>query len=86
MVNAIVEHEWREKDQEKVLSVVGSIVDMAKNGKLPKGFELNAISVIGEERRAICSWVCPSVDQLRGLLSQVNPPTKHTVKQVNRIL
>ncbi|MCL4343291.1 MAG: hypothetical protein M1267_05535 [Candidatus Thermoplasmatota archaeon] len=85
MVNAIVEHEWKERDQEKVLNVVNSIVDMAKNGKLPSGFELNSINVISNERRAICSWSCPSVDQLNGLLSKVNPPTKHSVRQATKI-
>ncbi len=85
MVNAIVEHEWKERDQEKVFSVVGSIVDMQKGGKLPSGFSLKSVNVINGERRAVCNWECPSVGELKGLLDKVNPPTKNRILETKKI-
>ena len=86
MVNLIVEHRWKEKNQESAFKVVGSIVDMAKNGKLPQGFSLKSINVIGSERMAICNWEAPSLNDLKGLVAQVNPPTKYEIFEAQKLL
>ena len=86
MVNLIVEHRWKEKNQEAAFKVVGSIVDMAKNGKLPQGFSLKSINVIGSERMAICNWEAPSLNDLKGLVEQVNPPTKYEIFEAQKLL
>ncbi|MCL4437908.1 MAG: hypothetical protein AAE983_05850 [Thermoplasmataceae archaeon] len=86
MVNVIVEHRWKERDQEQVMKVVGGIVQMSKDGKLPAGFSLKSINVIGEERMAVCNWDAPSVKDMKGLLDQVNPPTKHEVHEATRVV
>ncbi len=86
MVNLIVEHRWKEKNQEAAFKVVGSIVEMAKNGKLPQGFSLKSINVIGSERMAICNWVAPSLNDLKGLVEQVNPPTKYEIFEAQKLL
>ncbi|MEM0157520.1 MAG: hypothetical protein QXN26_05605 [Thermoplasmataceae archaeon] len=86
MVNLIVEHRWKEKNQEAAFKVVGSIVDMAKNGKLPQGFSLKSINVIGSERMAICNWEAPSLSDLKGLVAQVNPPTKYEIFEAQKLL
>lgn len=79
MVNAIVEHKWKESDQENVFNAIGKIVEMARMNKLPEGFKLKSINIIGNQRRALCSWDAPSMDALKGLVSQINPPTSHEV-------
>ncbi len=86
MVNAIVEHKWEEASQEKVFNVVGNIVEMSKSGKLPEGFKLKSINVIGSQRRAICNWDAPSIADLEGLVKQVNPPTEFKVYEAMKIL
>ncbi|MCL5438346.1 MAG: hypothetical protein M1148_04020 [Candidatus Thermoplasmatota archaeon] len=86
MVNAIVEHRWKPEDEEKVFSVVGSIIEMSKSGKLPEGFKLGSVNVIGEERRAICNWEAPGVSELEGLVREVSPPTEFRVFEAKRIL
>ncbi len=86
MVNLIVEHRWKEKNQEAAFKVVGSIVDMAKNGKLPQGFSLKSINVIGSERMAICNWEAPGLNDLKGLVAQVNPPTKYEIFEAQKLL
>ncbi len=86
LVNAIVEHEWKEEDQEKVFNVVGKIVEMSRSGKLPEGFKLKSINVIGDQRRAICNWDAPSITALRELVDSVNPPTDRRITEAMRIL
>lgn len=86
MVNAIVEHVWKESDQEKVFNVVGSLVEMSKSGKIPEGFKLKSIDVIGAERRAICNWDAPSLPALEGLVKQLSPPTSFKVLEALKIL
>ncbi len=85
MTNLIVEHEWKEKNKEEAFKVVGSIVEMAKNSKLPAGFKLQSIQVLGSENKAICNWEAPSKNDMIGLLKQVNPPTKHTVFEAQKL-
>lgn len=86
MVNLIVEHRWKEKNQEAAFKVVGSIVEMAKNGKLPTGFSLKSINVVSSERLAICNWEAPSLNDLKGLVAQVNPPTKYEIFEAQKLL
>ncbi|MEM0159007.1 MAG: hypothetical protein QXV22_05405 [Thermoplasmataceae archaeon] len=85
MANIIVEHRWKEKNKDEAFKVVGSIVDMAKNGKLPSGFSLKSINVIGSENRAVCNWDAPSVNDMKDLLAKVNPPTKHEVYEAMKV-
>lgn len=85
MTNIIVEHRWREHNKDEAFKVVGSIVDMAKNSKLPAGFTLQSINVIGEENRAVCNWEAPSANDMKELLKKVNPPTKHEVFEAQKI-
>jgi hypothetical protein len=86
MANVIVEHRWKPKNGEEVTKVVGSIVQMSKDGKLPAGFELKSINVIGSESMAICNWEAPSVKDMKDLLAKVNPPTKHEVYDAQRLV
>lgn len=85
MTNLVVEHRWKAKEKDEVVKVVGGIVDMAKNGKLPEGFKLNSIQLVGSEDMAICNWEAPSKDAMIGLLDKVNPPTKHKVFEADKI-
>ncbi len=85
MTNVIVEHRWKPKEKDEVIKVVGGIVDMAKNGKLPEGFKLNSIQLIGSEDMAICNWEAPSSTAMHDLLNKVNPPTKHKVYEADKI-
>ncbi|MGP6240284.1 hypothetical protein ACNF40_07750 [Cuniculiplasma sp. SKW4] len=85
MADVIVEHKWKEKNGEEVVKVVGSIIDMQKNGKLPAGFTLKSISVLKGENTAICNWEAPSVKDMKDLLEKVNPPTKHEVLEAQKM-
>ena len=84
MVNLIVEHRWKNRDKESAFKVVGEIVEMAKNGKLPEGYALQSIQVIGAENMALCNWEAPGKEEMKGLLKQVNPPTKHEVYEAQK--
>ncbi|BAB59379.1 TVG0246963 [Thermoplasma volcanium GSS1] len=86
MVSIVVEHRWKEKNQDAAFKVVGSIIDMQKNGTLPAGFTLKSVNVIGSERMAVCEWDAPSLDDFKALLEKVNPPTKHEVFEAQRLL
>ena len=55
MVNLIIEHEWKEKHKDEAFKVVGSIIDMEKNKKLPEGFKLISVQVLANMDRAIAS-------------------------------
>ncbi len=85
MVYIIVEHRWKEKNQDAAFKVVGSIIDMAKNGTLPAGFSLKSVNVVGSERMAICNWEAPSLSDFKGLIEKVNPPTKYEVFESQKL-
>jgi hypothetical protein len=86
MVSLIVEHRWKEKNEQDAFKVVGSIIDMQKNGKLPQGFSLKSVNVVEKEKMAVCSWDAPSLEDFKGLMEKVNPPTKHEIYVANRLL
>ncbi|CAC11311.1 hypothetical protein [Thermoplasma acidophilum] len=86
MVSLIVEHRWKGKNQDEAFKVVGSIIDMQKNGKLPAGFTLKSVNVIGDERMAICEWEAPSLEDFKSLMEKVNPPTKHEIFATQKLL
>lgn len=85
MVNLLVEHEWKEKNKDEVFKVVGNIIDMQKNNKLPEGYKLLSVQVIGSENRAVCNWEAPGKNELLSLVKQVNPPTKFAVHEAQKI-
>lgn len=85
-VNLIVEHRWDDGNAENVFKTVGDIVGMQKNSKLPEGFTLRSVSLIKGENRAICSWEAPGMSEFEELIKGVNPPTSHSVKEVENIL
>lgn len=85
MVNLIVEHVWKDKNKDEAFKVVGSIVEMEKDGKLPEGFKLLTVQVIGAENKAICNWEAPSRNDLLSLVKKVNPPTKYSVYDAQKI-
>ncbi len=86
MTEVIVEHEWKDVDGESVMKVVGSVIDMQKNGSLPQGFALKGIQLLRDKNRAICTWDAPSGSALSELLGKLSPPTIHTVTEINRVL
>ena len=85
MVSLIIEHEWKEKHKDEAFKVVGSIIDMEKNRKLPEGFKLISVQILANKDRAICNWEAPSRDALLSLVKQVNPPTKYEVYEAQKI-
>lgn len=86
MATIIVEHEWKNEDGEKVFKVVGSIVNMSKEGKLPEGFSLKSVDAMSGFPKAVCRWEAPSAEALSQLISQVNPPTTHKVTETMKVL
>lgn len=85
MVNLIVEHVWKDKNKDEAFKVVGSIIEMEKGGKLPEGYKLQSVQVLGSENKAICNWEAPSRNDLLALVKQVNPPTKYSVYEAQKI-
>jgi hypothetical protein len=85
MVNVIVEHRWKNRDNNEVVKVMGGIMEMAKDRKLPEGFELKSINVLNTEYMAICNWEAPSLNGLKELLEKVNPPTKHKLIEAQKL-
>lgn len=86
MANIMIEHEWNKEDGEAVFKVVGSVVELSGNGKLPEGFSLKSVEVLKGESRAICRWEAPDVSAISELLKTVNPPTRHKISEVQKVL
>lgn len=86
MAEMVVEHEWKSRNGESVMKVVGDIIGMQKNSSLPEGFTLRSVLLLNGENRAICNWDAPDAKSLRELIGKVNPPTRNTVYEANRVL
>ncbi|MFG1518920.1 MAG: hypothetical protein AAE977_00385 [Thermoplasmataceae archaeon] len=85
MVNLLVEHRWKDKNKDEAFKVVGSIIEMQKNSKMPEGFKLLSVQVVGSENMAICNYEAPSKEALESLVKKVNPPTKYQVFEAQKI-
>ncbi|MGC8563010.1 MAG: hypothetical protein ACP5UZ_03085 [Thermoplasmata archaeon] len=85
MAELIIEHEWKREDSEKVMNVVGGIIEMQKKGTLPQGFALKGVQLLNGKNKAICNWVAPSATALSDLLGKVNPPTTHTITEISKV-
>ncbi len=81
----IVQHTWESAKSEQVMPVVSAIIEKAKTGNLPKGFELRGVMLSKSEPKAYCTWGAESKTALEDLLKSVNPPTTHTVSEFNPI-
>lgn len=86
MAKMIVEHKWSQENSEEVFKVVGSIVEMSKDGQLPDGYRVKSIDLLDGQNRAICTWEAPSREALSGLIEKVNPPTSHSISEAKQIL
>ncbi len=85
MAELIVQHTWKKENAEAAFAVVQSIVGMAQSGKLPAGYSLKSVNVVAGDNRAFCSWQAPSKQALEQLVGQVNPPTEHSVFEVQKV-
>ncbi len=81
----IVQHEWDSAKTGEVVPVVSKIVENAQSGRLPAGFNLLGVMLSKEAAKAYCIWQSESKSSLEGLLSSVNPPTRHSVSEFDRI-
>ena len=81
----VVQHEWDSANTGQVVPVVSKIIENARSGKLPAGFSLLGVMLSKEAPKAYCLWQSESKASLEGLLSSVNPPTRHTVSEFDRI-
>ena len=81
----VVQHEWDSAKTDQVVPVVSKIIESARSGNLPAGFNLLGVMLSKEVPKAYCVWQSESKASLEGLLSSVNPPTRHTVSEFDRI-
>ena len=81
----VVQHEWDEPKTDQVVQAVSKIIESARTGKLPGGFTLLGVMLSKEVPEAHCLWRSESKESLEALLSSVNPPTRHTVSEFDRI-
>jgi muconolactone delta-isomerase len=84
MADLIVQHVWKQENADAAFATVKSIISMAQSGKLPAGYALQSVHVVSGDHRAFCTWQAPSKGALEQLVAQVNPPTEHTVFEVQR--
>ena len=85
MADLIVQHTWKQENAEAAFAVVKNIIGMAQSGKLPAGYSLKSVNVVAGDNRAFCTWQAPSKQDLEALVGQVNPPTEHSVFEVQKI-
>ena len=85
MAEFIIEHEWSAENSERVVKTVNGIVEMAKSSKLPAGFQLKEVNVVAGGTKAFCTWNAPSKSAIAELVQKVNPPTKWSVFELNRM-
>ena len=81
----VVQHEWDSAKTGEVVPVVSKIIENAQAGKLPSGFSLLGVMLSKEAAKACCVWQSESKSSLEGLLASVNPPTRHTVAEFDRV-
>ena len=81
----VVQHEWDSARTGEVVPVVSKIIESAQSGKLPAGFHLLGVMLSKESPRAYCIWQSESKSALEGLLSSVNPPTRHSVSEFDLV-
>ncbi len=81
----VVQHEWDSAITDQVVPVVSKIIESARSGKLPAGFSLLGVMLSNESPKAYCVWQSESRAALEGLLSSVNPPTRHSVSEFDSV-
>lgn len=81
----VVQHEWDGSKSGEVVPVVSKIIQDAQAGKLPAGFNLLGVMLSKEAPKACCFWQTESRASLEGLLSSVNPPTRHSVSEFDPV-
>lgn len=85
MADFIVQHTWKPENAEAAFAAVKNIIGMAQSAKLPAGYSLKAVNVVAGDSRAFCTWHAPSKQSLEQLVGQVNPPTEHSVYEVQKV-
>ncbi|HYM40204.1 MAG TPA: hypothetical protein VEY12_08705 [Thermoplasmata archaeon] len=85
MSEFLIQHTWKSENTNAVVGVVQSIAGMAQKGQLPAGFVLRSIDVVPGDTRAFCRWQAPNKEALAGLVEKVNPPTEHTVFELQKM-
>ena len=81
----VVQHEWDVAKSNEVVPVVSKIIAGAQSGSLPAGFKLVGVMLSKDAPKACCVWESESRESLEGLLASVNPPTRHTVSEFDRL-
>lgn len=81
----VVQHEWDAARTADVMPVVSKIIENAKSGELPSGFDLLGVTLSKEAPEAYCIWQSSSKAALEQLLASVNPPTRHTVTEFDLV-
>ncbi len=81
----MVTHEWDSSKTDEVVAVVSKIIEVARSGRLPAGFNLLGVMMSREAPKAYCVWQSENKASLEGLLGSVNPPTRHTVSEFDRV-
>jgi hypothetical protein len=81
----VVQHEWDSAKTDQVVPVVSKIIEGARSGNLPTGFNLLGVMLSKEVPKAYCLWQSESKASLEGLLASVDPPTHHTVAEFDRL-
>ena len=81
----VVQHEWDSAKTDQVVPVVSKVIESARTGRLPGGFNLLGVMLSKEAPKAYCLWRAESKASLEGLLSSVNPPTRHAVSEFDRV-
>lgn len=77
----LVQHEWDSSKTNEVVPVVSKIIENVRSGRLPAGFDLLQVLLSKDAPRAYCVWQSESKALLEGLISSVNPPTRHSVME-----
>ncbi len=66
-----------------VLSMMGTLADMARSGRLPEGFQLLWIRRDAGATEAFCAWQAPGKQRLESLVAGLNPPGMHVVHELH---
>ncbi len=83
-MDVIVIHQWKPEQKDKVMKFASTIMDLAKNKKLPEGLKLVEVYMAKNANTAVCKW---SVDYLQHLLdtaSTLKPEWQITVLEVEK--
>ncbi len=81
---AIVVHQWRPEQRDRVMQFASTLIDMARNNRLPAGLKLLEIHLARNASAAVCKWEVDSLEHLLSVASSLKPEWQISAYEVEK--